>query len=216
MRDQHQETGHELTACLCSKMSPEERDSVFHFQRTCVLSIDRIDSRRSKRVWMRTSPVICCDAVHRGGVDISFPVVFRAWAPLEAIIQTAGRCNRNNELFPEKGICHVFTPIEEKFPMGFYGSVTAVTRSYVESLDEEAKVYLDDPSVIETYYTRLYDVLNQPTSAKKFKDICEALEGSDFITVAEKYRLIEQDMVNLVVPYGEEGRQRWRPSIRSG
>ena len=89
--------------------------------------------------------------------------------------------------------------------MGFYGSVTA-SRSYVESLDEEAKVYLD-PSVIGPYYTRLYDVLNQPTSAKKFKDICEALEGSDFITVAEKYRLIEQDMVNLVVPYGEEGRQ---------
>ena len=64
-------------------------------------------------------------------------------------------------------------------------------------------MYLDDPAVIETYYTKVYNVLNQPTSPEKFNELCEALKCSDFTTVAEKYRLISQDMVNLVVPYGD-------------
>jgi CRISPR-associated helicase Cas3/CRISPR-associated endonuclease Cas3-HD len=207
----------ELTACLCSKMSSEERDSVFHFSTDMCPQHrrDRLAEIKARLDAHQPCYLVATQCIE-AGVDISFPVVFRAWAPLEAIIQTAGRCNRNNELFPEKGICYVFTPIEEKFPIGFYGDVATIARSYVESLDEDAKVYLDAPSVIETYYITVYEFLKQPTSAKKFKDLCEALEGSDFTTVAEKYRLIEQDMVNLVVPYGEEGRQLMEAVLENG
>jgi len=206
----------ELTTCLLKKISPEERDSVFHF------STDMCPQHRRGRlseIKARLDAHQPCFLVAtqciEAGVDISFPVVFRAWAPLEAIIQTAGRCNRNNELFPEKGDCYVFTPIEEEFPMGFYRSVAAIARAYIDSLGQDVKVYLDDPSVIETYYTTVYKVLNQPTSPEKFKDLCEALKCSDFITVAEKYRLISQDTVNLVVPYGD-GNQLKEDALKNG
>ena len=42
------------------------------------------------------------------GVDFDFPVVFRAMAPLEALIQSAGRCNRENRLGESGGKVFLF------------------------------------------------------------------------------------------------------------
>lgn len=194
----------ELTTCLHAKMSSEERGSVFHFSTNMCPKHrrDRLAEIKARLDAHQPCFLVATQCIE-AGVDISFPVVFRAWAPLEAIIQTAGRCNRNNELFPEKGRCYVFTPIEEKFPMGSYGSVAAIARAYVDSLEHDVKLYLDDPSVIEKYYTKVYEVLDQPSSSKKFKELCEALGRCDFTTVAEKYRLISQDTVDVLVPYCE-------------
>ncbi len=194
----------ELTTCLREKMPLDERDSVYHFS-TNMCPQHRRD--RLEEIKARLDAQLPCFLIAtqciEAGVDISFPDVFRAWAPLEAIIQTAGRCNRNNELYPEKGNCYVFTPTEEKFPMGFYGSITGVARAYIDSLDQDDKVYLDNPSIIETYYATVYNVLEIQTSSTKYTKLSEALNCSDFPSVAEQYRLISQDSVNLVVPYGE-------------
>jgi len=204
----------ELTICLRCKMSPD--DSVFHFSTNMCPQHrrDRLAEIKARLEAHQPCFLVATQCIE-AGVDISFPRVFRAWAPLEAIIQIAGRCNRNNELFPEKGDCYVFTPIEEKFPMGSYGSVAAIARAYIDSLDQDAKVYLDDPAVIETYYTTVYNILNQPTSSAKFEEICDALNCSDFTAVAEKYRLISQDTVNLLVPYGK-GAQRKEDILKNG
>ena len=59
--------------------------------------IDTIKSRISNRLPCRVVATQCIEA----GVDLDFEVMYRAMAPLEAIIQAAGRCNRNG-IFPRR------------------------------------------------------------------------------------------------------------------
>jgi CRISPR-associated endonuclease/helicase Cas3 len=65
------------------------------------------------------------------GVDIDFPIVFRDLCPLPNLIQSAGRCNRNNKLF-ELGQVWFFHLKKENGKSG----ATAVYRN-------EAKLFLD-------------------------------------------------------------------------
>ncbi|HSW40291.1 MAG TPA: CRISPR-associated helicase Cas3', partial [Acidobacteriota bacterium] len=49
------------------------------------------------------------------GVDFDFPCVFRALAPLEGIIQAAGRCNREGNM-PARGKVYIFQPEDGGMP----------------------------------------------------------------------------------------------------
>ena len=52
------------------------------------------------------------------GVDVDFPFVLRALAPLDAVAQAAGRCNRNGKTVT--AVMQVFVPEDEDFPDAAY------------------------------------------------------------------------------------------------
>lgn len=175
----------------------EGADDVFHLStnlcplhRQAVLA--EVRQRLKDGLPCRLIATQCIEA----GVDVDFPVVYRAFAPLDAIIQAAGRCNREGKL--DSGQTFVFMPDCEGwlYPDGTYQQAANVTESLKNELGEHFDLY--DPKVIEQYYRRLYTVAAPEQSAK---DLYGAIQELSFPDVARQFRLIKSDMINIVVPF---------------
>jgi CRISPR-associated endonuclease/helicase Cas3 len=130
--------------------------------------------------------------VIEAGVDVDFPLVLRALAPLDRIVQAAGRCNRNGHL-PAGGRVVVFVPEEGHVPPGPYRTGTDETW---QLLDRSTALDLHDPAVYQryfaTYYTRIDPDERQVQAARSCLDYPE---------VARRFRLIEDDTLPMVVDY---------------
>lgn len=127
------------------------------------------------------------------GVDLDFPVVFRAMAGLDSIAQAAGRCNREGRL--ERGEVYVFVPPTLP-PPGLLRQAENECRVLWKGLEEAA-----DPIGIElypAYFRRLY------TCNLDEKSICAALKVGDradvrFRDAAEAFKLIDDKDGALVL-----------------
>lgn len=129
------------------------------------------------------------------GVDLDFPVVYRALAPLEAIIQAAGRCNRNGD--SPDGRVIIFLPDEEKlYPPGTYYQRAAVC---VKTLAARHPIDCFDLRHIEEYYEILYS--NANGDKEKLK---QAIQKRDYEEVQKEYKLIESKGVQVIVPWQDK------------
>ncbi len=88
------------------------------------------------------------------GVDIDFPVVYRALAGLDSIVQTAGRCNREGKL-DTPGLVKVFVPPKQA-PRGLLrkGEDTLRSRLATKDLDPQ------NPEEYKDYFREFYSKIN--------------------------------------------------------
>jgi CRISPR-associated endonuclease/helicase Cas3 len=133
------------------------------------------------------------------GVDVDFPLVLRALSPLDAIAQAAGRCNRNGLI--REGVVRVFLPEAEGYPPGGYEAATKVTRALLQKRGPES-MDLQSPKLFEEYYRTFYNLTGITTGEQgKAKELQSAINLLDFEETASLYRLIDQDAINVVVPW---------------
>ncbi len=130
------------------------------------------------------------------GVDVDFPVVWRALAGLDSIAQAAGRCNREGMLV--EGQVHVFVP-PKPAPSGLLRQAEQATVSLMsgDPLDPLA------PATFERYFRQFY--LNGVASWGD-EEICKPLTQDacelkiQFRTVAERFRFInDEDSLPILV-----------------
>ncbi len=140
--------------------------------------------------------------VVEAGVDVDFPVVWRALAPLDRIIQVAGRCNREGKL-EGRGRVTLFEPSEESTPLGAYRTGIGTARSLLLRGTSITRT-LEDPESITHYFEELYAELSLDNGFDK-KGIQELRDEWAFEQVGEKYRLIEDDTSPVVVDYRVPG-----------
>ena len=147
-----------------------------------------------KPLWLVSTQLI------EAGVDLDFPCVYRAMAGLDSIAQAAGRCNREGKL-PQLGEVVVFRA-EEGAPSGSLKQGQDISEEMLKA------GLLGDPlspSVFAEYFRRF----NGKGAVDKH-DITRLLtaESSNenplaikFRTAAERFRLIDNQGVTLVVPF---------------
>ena len=128
------------------------------------------------------------------GVDVDFPNVFRALGPLDAIVQAAGRCNREGKLKdaqgnPKKGRVWIFKPEDAVTPKGDYFVKVQKAEAILKAAPD-----LNSHTVFEAYFRDVYERSN--TDAKGIQRLREDLE---FSQVAEKFRFIDADTVPVVI-----------------
>lgn len=127
------------------------------------------------------------------GVDLNFDVMYRALAPLEAIVQAAGRCNRNGGC-PGGGRMVVFEPNagEDLYPGDGYAQGATIVR---ETWAENPGLDIQDPETVRIYYQRLFSRYRGKKALEK------ALNDGNYADVAEAYKLISKRGVPLIVPW---------------
>jgi CRISPR-associated endonuclease/helicase Cas3 len=159
------------------------------------------------------------------GVDMDFPVVYRALAGLDAVAQAAGRCNREGAL-PGMGKVVVFVPPKPAAP--------GLLRKAQQSGQEIMRLTEGDPLTrerFEAYFRHYYASLNSLDEADiigllDMNNQAEARKAEfNFRTAAEKFRLIkEEGQTAVIVRYGEspsliaalEASQNMEPHQRRG
>lgn len=123
------------------------------------------------------------------GVNLDFPVVFRAHGPADSVVQAAGRCNRNGHMGVRGGRVVVFDPEGGGSPPGRYRDMTTTMRSYFVQRGERFR--FDDPSSLGAYYADLYlRTTHIETTRQRFEQLFKQL---DFQHIADEFRMIPED-----------------------
>lgn len=182
----------------------------FHLSaRMCPVHRSEVLARVRERLSSADTCRVVSTQVVEAGVDIDFPVVFRALAGLDSLAQAAGRCNRNG-LLPERGRVFVFQT--EHAAANRYFADTAQCASQVMEL------HSDDPlalQAIEMFFKLYYWDQKSRWDAKRILDRFRLLPNDpgfpfdfDFDTASRDFRMIDDGArYSVVVPWGERGRE---------
>jgi CRISPR-associated endonuclease/helicase Cas3 len=141
--------------------------------------------------------------VVEAGVDLDFPVMYRAMGPLDRIVQAAGRCNRNGNLMDAAGKTIpgrvvIFNAAKGKQPPpGEYAKAISRARILLEADDFQAEM-LHQPDIFQAYFEQLYSDMSLDGHK-----IQELRQGWNFRDVGERFRLIAQGTTPIVIQYDE-------------
>ncbi len=180
-------------------MLPEE--GRFHLS-TLMTPTDRRQTLDCVRERLRNGEIcrLISTSLVEAGVDVDFPAVFRAMAGLDSIIQAAGRCNREGKRARENSVVSVFRP-EARYDAHMPPSL----KKPKDSAQAVLRMSFDDISsldAVDAYFHDLFDVENLDE-----KNILEMIQdaGLDtpYVRIAEQFRVIEENTVDLMIPLDE-------------
>jgi CRISPR-associated helicase Cas3 len=154
----------------------------------------RADLKAERKILVSSTQLI------EAGVDFDFPVVFRAMAPLESIIQSAGRCNRENKLGNSGGRVFLFKIVDGGMPDKTYAACASHAEEFLRTDIEQ----LHSHQSFNKYYSQVVQLYVDPDEY----NINATRKAFNFKTVNDGYRIIRDATEGLYMyNYSDESRQ---------
>jgi len=203
-----------LWTALRVRLPGNGNESVFHLSSAMCAEhrlalIGEIHNPREGSIRWRLQRKLPCRVAStqlvEAGVDLDFPLLYRALGPLDSIVQAAGRCNRESLLTDEHGApalgrVIVFIPDEDKKPGGVYKTATEETAAMIAGLNDET--IAEDPELFARYFGRLYTKVATDYVRSGETTIQQDRQALDFRKVSSKARVIADDTIGVIAPYG--------------
>lgn len=188
---------------LVRRLEERSIENVFHLS-TLLYGAHRRQVLRRVRQRLRSGQParLISTQVVEAGVDIDFPVVYRALGPLDRVVQAAGRCNREGRLGSRGGRVVVFEPEGGAIPRGPYRIGTGLARDHLRH---------DDPQCLDTQYAYSRRLLSEANLDEN--GVQEARGELDYEATDSRYWLIPKSTVPVFVcksPAAEERLSQWR------
>lgn len=191
-------------------------DGVFHLS-TYMCPANRFE--KLDEIKRRISPplkekcIVVSTSLIEAGVDVDFPVVFRAVCGLDSIIQAAGRCNRERRM--DSAYTYVFDFADADYKVSRstpFGNYLSQRQSITELV---ARDYNDvtSPEAVKAYFDMLFSATS--TSELDKKNIVGRLNDAggppdfwfDFADIARDFAMIEDNGCSVIVPYNDDAKR---------
>lgn len=165
----------------------------------------RLIHQIKRNISFRKKQIVVSTQVVEAGVDIDLDIVYRDFAPIDSINQSAGRCNRNG--VRGKGIVKLFHSGKDKhiYDATLRSITEQVLRKYT-AIIEESQLY----DLNRDYAAAVRkSVANQADASKK---LIEAMYQLQLEEVDASFKLIEEDFrhINVFIPYNNKAKFAWQ------
>jgi CRISPR-associated endonuclease/helicase Cas3 len=139
---------------------------------------------------------------------VDFPLVLRALAPLDSIVQAAGRADREGKrtaaLGRSGGEVVVFLPEDHKLPPNEYKEAAGITEAIAkQGLLDGASVQVDSTDAIRLYFERYYGDSGTDLGQR----LVDHREHERFATLAQEFEMISNRTRDIFVPDDEQARK---------
>lgn len=188
-------------------------DGVFHLS-TLMHAVHRERVLKEVRQRLKAGEPCCVvsTSLIEAGVDVDFPVAYRALAGIDSMVQCAGRCNREAKRSKSESVVYLFEAATSYGLPADIRQKAAVSRSIAQRLavndspKEGCRCDIGSLDVIQAYFDQLHELRAErldATHALSAMTNFSTINSVPFIPfehVAGEFRMIEEGSQTVLVP----------------